>query len=360
MVITLLALAAHAAPVQCNALEAARILAEARIEERRAPVTHPELIPGLAMVSARADADLRTALADLCEEGATLSLVPGDRWEDAGWAAHTFLMTRSEMAGCTLFKRTIALSVGVATDTSPRYRLRTRLPVTRIPVEDCATSPTWREEQVLAGQDGPVRLVLVMDVDDGRRVHSEVVVRRASPEGWSEQVLLEPAPSRLMDGGAGPMLALTERFEDKWVVAHLDRTGAPPDCEPIPGQKVWTWSDPDGRWVPHTGRDALGLLAQRGLWRLAGDDGWMLLLSQEDEEDAEKLAWRKRRLDRTSPEPLHTLTSSEFPGLNPGFLVVTPAPWPTRAEADLARTKATKWRRSYVKKAWTAPDPCAE
>ena len=69
MVALLLAALANAAPVECDALEAAALLAEAHIEESRAPVSHPELVPGLALASARAETDLRAALSDLCEDG---------------------------------------------------------------------------------------------------------------------------------------------------------------------------------------------------------------------------------------------------------------------------------------------------
>jgi len=351
---------ALAAPVECGALDAAALLADARIEERRAPLTHPELIPGLALASARSGVELREALTDLCAGDASLSLAPGDRWEGTGWSAHTFLLTRGEQVGCTLFQRTIAISVGVSDGTAPRYALRSRLPVTRTPVGDCATAPTWREEQVLAGSGGPVRLVLASDVEDGHRLHSEVLVRRASPEGWSEQLLVEPAPARLLSGGDGPRFDLTERFEDDWVVAHGDRVGTGASCRAVPGQTVWTWSDAQGRFVGHVERDALGLLASRGLWRLAGEDGWMLLLLQEDEAETEKIAWRQRRLERTSPEPLHVYPSAWFPGLNPGFLVVAPAPWADKASADAARGRGRRWRASYVKRAWEAVDPCAE
>ena len=356
----MLVAAAHAGPVECDALGAARTLAEARIEEHRAPITHPELIPGLALASPRTGVDLRSALTDLCSHTASLSLVPSDVWQQAGWSAHTFLLTRSEQVGCTLFQRSIAISVAIADGAAPHYSLRSRLPVTRTPVGGCPTVPTWREEQVLADAEGPVRLVLATDLEGGQRQHSEVVVRRASREGWTEQVLAEPAPDRLLDGGDGPRFDLTERFENKWVVVHGDRSGTPGACEAVPGQTVWAWDATAHRWAAHTGRDALTLLASRGLWRLAGQPGWMLILMQEDEDDADKLAWRRRRLDRVSPQPLYTLSSAWFPGLNPGFLVVTPGPWATRAEAEAARSSGRKWRRGYVKRAWTPPDPCSE
>ncbi len=351
--------AAHAAPVECQALGAAQMLAEAHIEEDRAPLTHPELIPGLALASARTDVTLRAALTEICVPDTSLSLVPAEAWRDAGWAAHTFMLTRSEQVGCTLYQWTIAISVASRDGAPPTYALRSRLPVVRTPIGECPTSPTWREEHVLAGAEGPVRLVLATELDDGRRTASAVLVRRAGPDGWTEQRLAEPAPERLLHDGAGPLFTLTERFAEPWVVAYGDRSGPPGACAPLPGQTVWTW-DPAGRaWTPHTDREALGLLTSRGLWRLAGQDGWMLILMQEDEDDAEKLSWRRQRLDRLSPEPLHTLPSAWFSGLNAGFLVVTPTPWATRAEAELARARGKGWRSGYVKRAWSAPDPCA-
>lgn len=351
-----LALAARAAPVECDGLAAASLLADARIAENRAPVSHPELIPGLALSSSRTEADLRAALVELCAGGEAISLTQGETYEAAGWSAHTFLLSRSETVGCTLFQRTIAISVGVAADTLPRYRLRARLPLTRTPVGDCETTPTWREETVLGGEGGPVRLVLATDLDDDVVAHSEVLVRRASVDGWTEQVLAAPAPERLLTGGDGPVYTLTERDDDKWVVAHADRRGMPDRCTAVPGQTVWTWDD---GWQAHGGRAALVLLATRGLWRLAGDPGWMPLLAQDDEEDAELLAVQVPRIQRRWTEPLLTLPSAWFPGLNPGFLVVTPGPYPDEAQARAAVAQHRGLRRSYVKKAWEPPDPCA-
>jgi len=359
VVALLLALASSlAAPVQCDPLGAASLLAEARVEEHRAPISHPELIPGLALASPRTDSELRTALSDLCTDGATLSLAASEVWEGTGWSAHTFLLTRSETRGCTLFQRTIAISMGIAQGTAPRYTLRSRLPVTRTPVGDCTTRPAFREEEVLGGEEGPVRLLLARDFEGEEVVHSEVLDRRATAEGWLEQVLVEPAPSRLLDGGAGPRMVLTERHEDKWVVATGDRTGAPPDCEPLPGQTVWT---PEGsRWVVNEGQVALVLLASRGLWRLAGQDGWFLIVAQEDEEDRELLVARARRLQKRIPDPIRIVPSAWFPGLNPGFEIAVVGPWATEGEAREAKSRWRSGRSGYVKRAWTAPDPCEE
>jgi hypothetical protein len=361
---------AIAGPVVCDDIAAAGLLAEARIDEARAPVTHPELIPGLALASSRTDPELRAALVEFCTGGPDLSLSAGERWEGADGSAHTFVLTRDEMRGCTLSQRSIAISVGVRAGTTPHYSLLTRMPVARTPVGDCPSIPVWRDERVLDGGDGPIRLVLVLDHeglgvgDQSRITTTELVVRRASPQGWTEQVLLEPAPPRLYGGTDGPLVEMTSRFEEKWVVAHSNRTGAD-HCRPVPGQTVWTPTPTE--WTRHEGRNALDLLARRGLWRLAGEDGWFLIIAQADEADADQLKSRVQRLAPRVPDwdgdgfpdPLEIFESAMFPGLNPGFLIIAPAPFATEAEA---RTAATKWRpvrQTYVKQAWKAVDPCA-
>ena len=52
------------------------------------------------------------------------------------------------------------------------------------------------------------------------------------------------------------------------------------------------------------------------------------------------------------------LPSAWFPDLNPGFLVITPAPYPTEAQATEARREGPRSAQSYVKRAWRAVDPC--
>lgn len=357
MVALLLAGVGLAAQVQCDPLGAAEVLAEARIDEHRAPASHPELVPGLALASPRTEASLREALGALCEPGAALSLVPGEVWQAPGWSARDFKLTRSETRGCTLFQRSIVITVGTSTDTAPRYALRSRLPISRTPVGDCPTSPAYREEQLLGGQEGPVRLVLATDVEEEELVHSEVLVRRATPEGWTEQVLLEPAPPRLTGGFEGPRLVLTERDADKWVVATGDRQGSPVTCQARPGQTVWTPSE-EGAWTPHAGRDALALLASRGHWRLAGEDGWLIILAQDEAEDQALLEARVRRVQRRVPEPIRYLPTASFPGLNPGFVVAALGPWPSEEQAQEARRTWKIGRTAYVKRAWEAQDPC--
>jgi hypothetical protein len=152
--------------------------------------------------------------------------------------------------------------------------------------------------------------------------------------------------------------------DDPWFVAHADRTSSGGSCLPVPDQTVWTPTN-DG-WVRHDGRDALGLLAQRGSWRYAGQDAWLLLVAQEPEDDRARLERRVAKLAARvpdydgdgQPDLLRILESSSFPGLNPGFLIAAPDPWPTEADARLHRTAWRPRRQAYVKRGWTAPDPC--
>lgn len=230
--------------------------------------------------------------------------------------------------------------------------------MTRTPVGDCATLPAYREERVIDGAEGPVRLVLALDREGDRITHSEVLVRQAAANGWREQVLIEPAPARLLAGGDGPLVEIAERHEDKWIVAHGDRKTTDGVCVPLGGQTVWTRNG-EARWQPHTDRDALRLLASRGLWRFAGDDGWMVFLAQAYESEIALLEPRRDRLQRRSAEPLMLLLSSSFPELNPGFSVVTTAPWSSEEAARAERKQSFRVMRAYVKRAWRAPNPCS-
>ncbi len=320
-----LAAAASAAPVVCDPAEAARIIEDARIDLARAPVTHPELVPGLARGAA--DAELSRALEALCAPGGALSVAPGDAWG----SAYTVVATRAEERGCSLAQTRVVLSVGIEAG-GARWTLLDRPPTESTPLGDCDEPTSWREERVLAGDGGAVRVIEIVDRRGDEVVGSAIEARRASPTGWSRQTLRSPAPE-------GPSL-------------HLGRTRAGEPlivaCEVGAGQTLWTWSD--GGWRETSGRDALLTLALEGQIRLAGDAGWMLILAQDDEVDADLLGPRKRRLERRDPEALHVFSSSELPGLNPGFLVIAPAPWPTEEGARAARPR---WRRgAYVKQAW--------
>lgn len=367
MIPLLLALlpAARAAQVQCDPLAASGLLSDARIEEARVPLSHPELVAGLALASPETPPDLRAALSDLCQGvgpagGPTLSVAPGPRWEEPTWSAHALSFTRTEQRGCSLYGRTVTVSVALAEGRSPRYTLMYRSPVTRTPVGDCADSPLWREERVLGDGTGAVQLYSVKDLDAGKVVHSSVRVRRATPQGWAEQVVLEPAPAHLLGGVDGPQVTVAGTSDEPWVVIHGSRVTVDGACQARGGQALWRGL-PDGSWSYHEGRDALALLASRGAWRLAGDDAWMLVLAVQPEEDRAKAEVKAGKLARSLPpgEALQVLPSSSLPALNPGFLVVVPAPWPTEAEA---RKALQTWRDvpsgAYVKQAWEAVDPC--
>ena len=361
MVIGLLLASVWAAPVTCSPADAASLIADARIPESRAPVSHSSLLPGLARSSRQTGPDLRAALEALCTEDADLSIAPAERWEAAGWSAHTFLLTRTERRGCSLYQQGIAITVGLQTDTPPQYRLRGRLPLTRTPIGDCDEPARWRDETSLGGDESAVRLVLATQRTAEQIDQSEVLVRWATPMGWREQTLLDPAPERLLTPrGSGPRLTLTERGLDRWVVAYGDRSVAEDGtCLAHGGQTVWRPTG-TGRWERLDARDALALLASRGLWRLAGDDGWLLIVAQAEEGETELVETRRDRLLRRYPhvERLHVLPSAWFPELNPGFVILSPDPWPTATSAREGRRAWRRRWRAYIKRAWRADDPC--
>ncbi|MCB9679208.1 MAG: hypothetical protein H6737_29160 [Alphaproteobacteria bacterium] len=347
--------AALAAPVICEPERAARLLEDARIAPDRVPVTQPNLLPGLARD--RADGDVAELVDGLCSEGAALSLAPAERWETASYSAYSFVLTRSRTEGCRLMQDAAVLTVGVTPGEGLRYGVRARLPPSVTPIGDCEATAAYRQEEVLDGLGSPVRLVLVTDWE-GEVSRARVVVRRATPQGWTEAVLIDPAPPRLLDGGGGPRLSLTEADGETWIVAHADREITPDGtaCEARPGQTVWRW---DGEaWEALRGRAALGRLADRGAWRLAGDDGWFLILAQDIEQDRELLEARMRRMQRRHDDPLSVRESASFPGMNAGFLIVSPDPWPTREEAEAARGAWGRRTGVYVKRGWEALDGC--
>ena len=354
--IGLLTSLALAAPVQCEPLEAARILAEARVEEAGVARTHPWLVPGLALASPRSDGELRSVLAELCADGGELSVTPTAHWETAGWSAHSVILTRSETRDCILFERSIVVTIGVKPGAAARYGLQSTRPLSQTPVGECAAQARWYEEQLVAGEDGPVRLVLGTMREGDTLVQSEVAVRRATPEGWHEQVLAEPAPPRLIGGFEGPDWRLQESRGEWLVVQTHDRRGTEGLCEPLPGQLAWTWSQ--DRWTRHDTDAARTLLAKHGQWRLAGEPGWLLILAQDTDTDRALIEARARRLKKKKTDDLLILDSSDFPELNAGYLIVTPAPFPDRIRAEAARTEWGRRSTSYVKRAWPGPDSC--
>ena len=117
----------------------------------------------------------------------------------------------------------------------------------------------------------------------------------------------------------------------------------------------------DGTWTAQTGRAALGLLGAQGAWRLAGEDGWLVLLALVDDDEPERAERHLRRIAKRAPkgERLSVLPSSLFPELNPGFLVVMPDPYPDEASARAAlQSWPGRTARSYVKRGWKVVDPC--
>jgi hypothetical protein len=352
----LLGLATAAPPVECEPERARQIMTEARIEEDRIASSHPYLIPGLARASEHADDDLRASLQALCESGFALSYDRAESWQSALFSAHTILFTATEEQDCTLSQTTLAVTVGQEPDGAPRYALRGRLPATTTPVGDCEQVGTRREERLIQGDSAAERLVLIIDRNGDQITSSAMVLRSASAQGWREQVLETPAPPRYTGGFGGRHYALITLEDDDWVIASHDRTEDPDTCEPRPGQELWKRAP--GSWVSVEGREALSALAQRGLWRHAGEDGWLLILAQDDPFQKDDVMARMRRIQRRDPRPLGILDSSDFPGLTAGYAIVTPAPFTTRAAAEAMRNTWGRRPTTYVKQAWKAADPC--
>ena len=356
----------EAAPVVCDPVQAEQILTDARIAPARVPIIQPNLLPGLARD--RAAPEVADAIEALCEGSQDLSLAPAERWETPRFGALSFTLTRTTTTACALVQEAVVLTVGVdptQPDEPLVYGLRSTLPRSVTPLgaaSDCDATPAFRTERVLDGDGTPVRLVLVTDEGPATGASHRVVVRRATPAGWSEEVLLDPAPPRLVDEGSGPTLTLAAGIgldADPWIVAHDDRDVDGTDCVPKPGQRVWRWSPSDEHWESLTERDALGRLADRGLWRLAGDDGWFLILAQDIPADLDLLEARMRRIARRHDDPLSIRESALFPDMNAGFLIISPDPWASREAAEAAREQWGRRTGVYVKRGWTAPDACA-
>jgi hypothetical protein len=291
----------------------------------------------------------------MCSSGLDLSYESAESWETATYSAYTILFTTTVERGCTLYKHTIAVTVGIEPGARPRYGLRERLPFTRVPIGDCKTEDSWREETTLDGAESAVRVVLVVDRVGKDIARSKIVVRRASPTGWDERVLSEPAPRRYVGGRGGTEFALAKIADDYWVISSHDRTDDTTACKAIPGQTVWTW---DNGWSPVDGRDALSKLATEGLWRYAGQDAWFLVLNQDDPFQTDDVEARLRRMQRKNPQQLLLLDSSDFPGLNAGYVIVSPAPFTSAAAAEAMRHAWGRRAGIYVKQAWEAQDPC--
>ena len=355
----LLALVATAlgAPVLCSPEAAFGLLTEARIEEERAPISHPELVPGLARASEHASPALRRSLADLCREGGTLSVVGADSWRDQGWSAYALYLTRTERQGCLLEAMTLPVSVGIDDGRATYDLLREGAgSASATPLGDCDEAPAWMEERVLSGQNGPVRLVL-QSMHEGEEIaSSRVLVRWATGLGWREQVLVQPAPPRLLDPDAGgPRMVMTDVGEH-WIVMSGDREITSEGCQARAGQQLWRLRG--DHWEDVTGEEALRALASRGLWRLAGDDGWLAIVTQDEEEDEALVEARARRLGELNQQEVMVVRSSWFPMLNPAFSVAMLGPFPTEAEARASLKGFRGGARRYTKQAWRAPSTC--
>lgn len=345
--------ASQAAPVICDPDQAARLQRDARIPMDRIPVTQPNLLPGLAR--AQADTEVAEVLDTLCAAGRSISLAPAESWSTASFSAYSFVLTHSRTEGCALMQESAVLTVGVQPNQPLSLGIRGQLPPSITPIGDCETPPRYRTETVLHGAGTAVLLVLVTDHSAGTE-HTRLVVRRATVTGWQESPLLDPAPDRLIDGGSGPRVSLARADGDTWIVTHADRELDADTCRSLPGQTVWRWDGAD--WNALSGREALGRLADRGAWRLAGDDAWFLILAQDIESDRELLKARMRRLQRRHSDPLSIRESASFPEMNSGFLIVSPDPWPTREEAEAARKSWGRRTGVYVKRGWQALDAC--
>lgn len=344
-------LTAWAGPVVCDPAEALRLLDETGIVAARVPAIAPSLLPGLARAQATGEA--RSALDVVCEDPTSVSVSTMDRWDDGTANATLFAISTSRVEDCVVRQQTVRLSVGVRGDDPLALRVLPSPPDTLTPVGSCATETTaWRDETVLAGEDGSVRVVLQQDHDD-ERSSSRIVVRTALATGWREQVLLEPAPERLTGGVRGPEVTLVEGGRP-WIVFHHDREA---DCTPVAGQTVWSLHG--DRWKPRTGRDALGRLADRGLWRLAGDPGWFLVVAFDDPSDRALLDARTRKRQHLVDEPLRLRESGAFPLLNAGFLFAAIDPWPTEEQARAAQRAWPRKTGAMVRQGWNVtPRPC--
>ena len=328
---------ASAAPVRCTYEGATQLIEDARLATHRVPFTHPELLPGL--MRNESDDSLQQALEELCTPGADLSLSIAEVYQTPTWSAHTVLLTRTQMDGCLLVQDTLALSVGVADTIS--FGLRGRYPQTRTPLADCLEPARWREEEVLQGASGPLQIISQSTRTDRAVEHQHLILRHATPRGWTDSPLGSALPPDLSE--AGILLSVADTGPPR-VFARRCKEG---------GQSVWHLDN--GAWRELTDRDALADLAKEGRWDRAGSDAWFLIIALDDEDDEALLEARMRSLQGRYPAPLSIWRSSELPDLNPGFVFVAPDPWPSRAGAVAAKREWGYRTRSYVKRAWRSP-----
>ena len=346
--------AALAGPVVCDPDQASSLLEQTHTPAHRVPVVAPELLPGLVLE--QTTGTTRALLDQLCTEPDQVSLTESARWEEGRFAAYTYTLAVSRLEDCAVVGRSATLTVGVRGQGPLHASVLAENPPTRQPIGDCPAEPTYREEDLLDGADGPVRLVLQVDVDGTGR-QGRILVRKATPTGFHEQVLLDPAPPHLLGGIGGAQVSLTGG-DDPWVVVHHRTTREDGRCLALPGQSVWSWTA-DG-WLERTGRDALTALADRGLWRLATDDGWFVVLTQDAPTDVSLLEARTRKRRPLTDEPLTLRASGRFPLMNAGFLFAAPPPWPTEDEAEAFFRRWPSRTGVYVRQGWRAEPACAD
>lgn len=348
MVIALVA--AWAGPVVCDPERARALLEETGVPADRVPVIAPGLLPGL--LRAQTEGPTRALLDALCVDPESASLSAREVWETARFSAYTFDLARSRMDDCAIVSRSATLTVGVTGSGELETAVLSESPPAVQPIGACPAEVRYREETVVAGSEGPVRLVLQVDVEGSER-DGRVLVRRATPNGFVETTILDPAPGHLLGGVGGPQVTLTTE-EDPWIVVHHATEGEP--CRSLPGQEVWIWLG--DRWEPHQGRAALGRLADRGLWRLASDDGWFVVLAQDAPSDLSLLQARVRKRRPLTEERITLRESGSFPLMNAGFLFAAPDPWPTREGADAFLARWPRKTGVYVRQGWTARPAC--
>jgi hypothetical protein len=320
---------AFAEPAVCDPVEALRLVDEARVDPVRAPLTHPGLVPGLALAGRHVDPALQAALAGLCSTKASISVSEVDRWEAMDWAAVSLAVVRTETRGCSLVERSIIISVGIGQET-PRYRLMGRRPMASTPIGACTEQARWWSERILDARGG-VQLLAVGEAGSAKP-HTELVVRRATPDGWVQH----PISPEVVEGAH-----LAKVQEDTLVVL-------PPaaGCGTTPSS-VFTWQE--SSWTQHSGRDAAHQLIVGGLWRELGVSGWVVVLSSDEGGSAELIEPRRRRIQRRWQETLFVYEAGSLPGLERGGLVVAPRPYLAASDAEAVRRG-----RAVVHKAWDA------
>ena len=371
-----LSIAAFAAPVACDPAAAAAIVEEARIDRRRVPFSHPELIPGLALADPDAPPALREALGVACAGEGSLSIRLEDRYEGPGWTAHAFALTRSTSDTCATVTATTLLSVATRDDGTVLWRHLAERPAEVAPHPGCDQGARWNEPAQVVDTVGAASLRVLRACATGggaagKRCPGGVVVdevlvaRLASADGWHEQVLAAPAPPSVTSPedpfapGARWEVVQTDVAPDgdlPWVVAHHDRTFQDGRCTPHPGPTVWRWR---GEWIPTGGREALGLLGRAGLSRMSDQPGWWLVISQDWVTERRRFQAWQQAWPSSYGGPVYEVESVLLPRFNAGHVVLVADPWPDDDDAFAALRALTPRGRAYVKPGWDVVDACA-